>query len=375
MSFLRVAVLSHCVACSASSVATLAMASEAGAPSDATTITGPVVVVPSMSSGALIEDERNTIAVYETVAASAVFVAQRQVVRDRWTYRALEVPAGAGTGFVWDDLGHIVTNYHVVEGSTSLAVTLQDQRTYEARLVGGEPRRDIAVLEIDAPADVLQPVRLPEDGAQVRVGQKTVAIGNPFGLDHTVTTGIVSATGREVPGFGGVSIPDMIQTDASINPGNSGGPLLDSQGRLIGMNTMIYSQSGGSAGIGFAVPVSIIRRMVPQIIANGHVTQAGMGIRIVPDEIARRSGIRGVVVRSVVPEGPAAAAGLRGGRLGQRRVPLVGHVIVKIGDAEVVVYDDLYNALDRYRPGEMASVTVERGSETMTVQVRLIALN
>jgi S1-C subfamily serine protease len=329
--------------------------------------------VPPPSPGAFIEDETNTMSVYDAAAPATVFVSQRQVRRG-WGTQALEVAAGSGTGFVWDDQGHIVTNFHVVDGGSSWAVTLHNQRTYDAVLVGGEPRRDIAVLKIEAPPEELVAIRRPGEKARLRVGQKTVAIGNPFGLDHTLTTGVISALGREVPGYGGVSIPDMIQTDASINPGNSGGPLLDSRGQLIGMNTMIFSQSGSSAGIGFAVPVEIIQRIVPQIIRTGSATQPGMGITILHDNIARRHGIQGVIVGEVRADGPAAKAGVRGIRLGSRGERLLGDVIVEVEGRRVVDYDDLYNALDRHTPGDRVDITVSRGGDTETVSVVLVAL-
>ncbi|HGG56165.1 MAG TPA: trypsin-like serine protease, partial [Nannocystis exedens] len=207
----------------------------ASAPSSALVGSAPV---HGLSSGARLEDERNTIAVFEAAAAATVYVTQKRIVRDL-NMRALEVPTGSGTGFLWDTEGHVVTNYHVIDTGRargSFAVTLHNQRTYDAVLVGGEPKRDIAVLKIDAPAAELRAIRVLPAGGSIDVGQKTIAIGNPFGLDHTLTTGVVSAKGREVVGYGGITIRDMIQTDASINPGNSGGPLLDSSGRLIGMN-------------------------------------------------------------------------------------------------------------------------------------------
>ena len=329
--------------------------------------------VPSPSPGAYIEDETNTMGVYDAAAPATVFVAQRQVRRG-WGSQALEVPAGSGTGFVWDKDGHIVTNFHVVDGGSSWTVTLQNQRTYDAVLVGGESRRDIAVLKIEAPPEELTPIRRPGDDYRLRVGQKTVAIGNPFGLDHTLTTGVISALGREVPGYGGVTIPDMVQTDASINPGNSGGPLLDSRGQLIGMNTMIFSQSGSSAGIGFAVPVSIVKRMVPQIIRTGAATQPGMGITILPDAVARRNGVEGVIIGEVRKGGPASSAGLRGIQVGERGERRLGDVIVEVEGRRVRDYDDLYNALDRHAPGDTVSITVSRDGDTEQVPVKLIAL-
>ena len=289
--------------------------------------------------------------------------------------RAMEVPAGSGTGFVWNRKGHIVTNYHVVapegRGRTTYTVTLYNRKSYEAQLVGGEPNKDIAVLKIAAPENELTPIRVLEAGRKLDVGQKTIAIGNPFGLDHTLTTGVVSALGREVEGYGGVSIRDMIQTDASINPGNSGGPLLDSSGALIGMNTMIFSKSGSSAGIGFAVPVSTIRRIVPQIIEFGRAKRAGLGIRLLPDRYATRAGIQGVIVGEVVEGSPAATAGLRGLQRNALGALLIGDVIVGINEHKVKDYDDLYNALDRYRVGDEVTVKIMRDGKLTSVKVQL----
>lgn len=331
--------------------------------------------IAALSPGAMIEDERNTVSVYEAMAPATVFVTQNQRMLEAFTRKPLEVASGSGTGFIWDTNGHIVTNYHVVAGASSLRVTLQNQESYEATLVGGEPRRDLAVLKIDAPAEQLIPVRrMPKSGRLV-VGQKAVAIGNPFGLDHTLTTGVVSALDREVQGYGGVTIPGMIQTDASINPGNSGGPLLDSQGRLMGMNTMIFSQSGGSAGIGFAVPSSIIERLVPQIIRDGKVVQAGIGISVAPEEWAIRLGIEGVIVDEVSPGSPAASAGLSGIQYDMRGYPMdVGDVIVAVDGEDVANYDDLYNLMDLRTPGDRVQLTIQRGGKRRTVAITLIAL-
>jgi len=321
------------------------------------------------------EDEKNTIGVFRRTAPSAVFVTQKQLVVDWWQGKTLEVPAGAGTGFIWDEQGHIVTNFHVVLDARSVSVTLQNQKSYPATIVGSEPRRDIAVLKIAAPADVLQPVVLPPAGQQLEVGQKVIAIGNPFGLDHTLTTGIVSALGREVNGVGGVTIRDMIQTDAAINPGNSGGPLLDSAGRLIGMNTMIFSKSGAWAGIGFAVPVETIRRIVPQLITKGRVDQVGFGVRIDPQQrIERRLGIAGVVVLDVTTGSPAEKAGLRGLQQTPDGITL-GDVIVAIDEQRIKSYDDLYNTLDGKKPGERVRVKLQRGpQQVVDVAMELVVV-
>ncbi len=331
----------------------------------------PPVQPPSPGAG--IEDERNTIAVFEAAGPATVFVTQSQAVRNRFTASVDQIPAGSGSGFIWDAEGHVVTNFHVVAQGQSFTVTLDDGKVYAARLVGGDPKRDIAVLQIEGKDRELRPLTLPPPEQPLVVGQKALAIGNPFGLDHSLTVGVVSALDREVVGFGGVSIRDMIQTDASINPGNSGGPLLDSAGRLIGMNTMIFSKTGTSAGIGFAVPVSTIRRLVPQIIQFGAPRRAALGIDIVGDHIARRAGIEGVAIREVQVEGPAAKAGLHGLKIEGDQVVL-GDVIVGIEDEVVRNYDDLFNALDRFEPGESVGVKVQRAGEVFVIPVELTVL-
>ena len=320
-----------------------------------------------------IEDEQNTVDIFDNAGPGTVFVTQNQIVRDRYTMRATEVPSGSGSGFIWDTDSHIITNYHVIDGSSHLTVTLYNQKTYPAKLVGGEPKKDIAVLKIDAPADELTPIPRPDDTYELAVGQKAIAIGNPFGLDHTITTGIISAMGRDQLGYGGVTIRDMIQTDASINPGNSGGPLLDSSGQLIGMNTMIFSKSGASAGIGFAVPFSTIKRVVPQIIRTGKAQQIGLGISILPDAIARRNGIQGVIVRQVANNSPAARAGLRGVEQNYRGT-YIGDVIVGIDDKKVTNYDTLYNALDTHQPGDTIQVKIRREGKIISLPVELYVL-
>jgi S1-C subfamily serine protease len=320
------------------------------------------------------EDEHNTVEVFRLVVPSTVFVTQKKLVRDYWAGTAMEVPAGSGSGFIWDAQGHIVTNYHVIKGAQGLTVTLHDHKTYAAEIVGEEKRKDIAVLKLKgAPGDLI-PIKLRPKGSKLDVGQKAIAIGNPFGLDQTLTTGIISALGREVKGIGGVTIRDMVQTDAAINPGNSGGPLLDSAGRLIGMNTMIFSRSGASAGIGFAVPASAIQRVVPQIIRTGHAEQVGLGVHIDPAQrLERRLRLKGIVVLRVLPGTPAAAAGLRGIHQDEEGIHL-GDVIIGINDQPVTDYDDLYNILDQYAAGTEVKVTVFRDGGKHTVTLKLILL-
>lgn len=337
----------------------------------------PLAPVAPLSPNARTEDERNTVAVFREVAPATVFVTQKQRVTDFFGQDEQEIPAGSGSGYVWDTQGHIVTNYHVVQGGrgTTLTVTFYNQQELPAKVVGVEPRKDIAVIKVTAPADILKPVHIPQSVA-LEVGQKTVAIGNPFGLDHTLTTGVISALGRQVQGIGGVTIRDMIQTDAAINPGNSGGPLLDSAGQLIGMNTQIFSKSGASHGIGFAVPVSTIARVVPQLISKGRAETVGLGIGIDPQRrLERMNRLSGFIVLDVPAGSPAEKAGLKP----VRRLPTgglgLGDVIVSIDGKKVDTWDDLYNQLDAHRPGDKVDVGIRRGEQTLNIQMEAIVVN
>ncbi|OGR94071.1 MAG: hypothetical protein A2V88_14445 [Elusimicrobia bacterium RBG_16_66_12] len=325
-------------------------------------------------SAALLADEENTIAVFSGASASVVYVTNVAIGQSMYMDE-FAIPQGAGSGFVWDKEGHIITNFHVVQGGDAFLVTLKDQTQLEAKLVGADQNKDIAVLKISKGLDKLKPIKIGSSD-MLRVGQKTLAIGNPFGLDHTLTTGIISALGREVVGIGGVTIRDMIQTDAAINPGNSGGPLLDSSGDLIGMNTMIYSRSGSSAGIGFAVPVSFIKRIVPQLIAYGQVIRPGIGVTILTAEQKYYliGDQEGVVINQVSRGGPAAKAGLRGlQRLPGGRVVL-GDILVGVGEHEVKDFDDLYNALDRHKVGDTVDISVLRDGKVLRRPITLIGV-
>jgi len=320
---------------------------------------------------ALIEDERNTIDVVKGLKNSVVFITNIQLVRDFFYSSEEAVPRGSGSGFVWDDQGHIVTNFHVIEDGNIFKVTLPNQQERNARLVGKEPNKDIAVLRIEGDRSGLFPVR-PGSSADLQVGQKVIAVGNPFGFDHTVTAGIVSALGRSMPGAGGVTIRDMIQTDASINPGNSGGPLVDSRGALIGMNTMIISPSGASSGIGFAVPVDTIKKIVPEIIRFGKVTRPGLGVSFLEDRYARRAGVEGVILYEVPEDGAAFREGLRGlGRNRQGRL-YIRDVITAIDETPIRSYDDLYTALDVRRIGETVTLTIVRDDKERKVRLTLV---
>lgn len=322
----------------------------------------------------LTDDEKNTIDVVRQAQNSVVFITNIQLVRDFFFSTEEAIPRGSGSGFVWDEQGHIVTNYHVIEDGDIFNITLPNQEERQARLVGKEPNKDIAVLKIEGKLSGLFPIKIGSS-KDLQVGQKVIAIGNPFGFDHTVTTGIVSALGRSMPGAGGVTIRDMIQTDASINPGNSGGPLLNSAGELIGMNTMIVSPSGASSGIGFAVPIDTIKKIVPQIIRYGRVIRPGIGVSLLSDRYARRLGIEGVIISEVPEESEAYRAGLRGlGRSGYGRL-VIRDIIVAVDGKKVRSYDDLYNLLDNYKVGDRVTLTVERDGKRRNVQVNLVRID
>lgn len=322
--------------------------------------------------GARLQDEQNTIDVFNNAAPATVYVTPT-IQRTRNWYGGSETISGAGSGIIWDKRGHIITNFHVIDGANSLSVTLYNQKTYPAKVVGIERKKDIAVLKIDAPASELTPIAKPKPGEPIVVGQKALAIGNPFGFDHTLTTGVISAIGRDRPGYGQVTIKDMIQTDCSINMGNSGGPLLNAHGQLIGMNTMIASTSQSSAGIGFAIPVSTIQIIVPQIIEKGHAEQIGMGITVLSDNVARNYGIKGVVIESVADKSPAAKAGLRGITVNQQGA-FIGDIIIGINDKRVTTYDELYSALDGKAAGDSVKVKIVRDNKEMTLDVKLYKL-
>lgn len=323
--------------------------------------------------GDLAADEQNTIEVFRRAAPSVVYITSIELRRNFFNLNIYEIPRGTGSGFVWDRDGRIVTNYHVISDAGRLEVTLADHSTWKATLVGSAPDKDVAVLQIGAPAAKLHPLAIGESG-NLLVGQKVFAIGNPFGLDQTLTTGVVSALGREIRATNGRAIKDVIQTDAAINPGNSGGPLLDSAGRLIGVNTAIYSPSGASSGIGFAVPVGEVNRVVPQIIAHGRVVRPGLGVSLAPPALAQELGVEGVLILEVVRGSSAEKAGLRGTR--QLRSGLVpGDVIQKVNGEVVRDYDSLRDAIEKYRVGERISLSVLRDRESVEVSLILEVLN
>jgi len=319
--------------------------------------------------GDLAEDEKNTIAVFEEAAPSVVYITSIEVRRSIFSLNVYEIPQGTGSGFVWDTEGRIVTNYHVVGDASRVEVTLGDNSVYKGIMVGAAPDKDIAVLQISAPADTLKPLPLG-DSKSLLVGQKVFAIGNPFGLDHTITSGIVSALDREITAVTGRTIQGVIQTDAAINPGNSGGPLLDSAGRLIGVNTAIYSPSGASAGIGFAVPVDAVNKVVPELISHGKMIQPGIGVTLASERIARRLDIQGLLIINVEPGSSADRAGIRETRQVRGKI-ILGDILLAVNGVTVESYDDLRNELDRYNIGDEVTFIILRGEEHTEVRLRL----
>lgn len=325
---------------------------------------------PAADKDELMALEKRTIDIYREVSPSVVSVANRAIIRDLYNFRVYEVPQGAGSGFVWDKKGHIISNFHVVYEASSILVTLRDGAAYEAKVIGLDPDHDIAVLKIEAPEAVLVPIK-PGNSAGLRVGQSVFAIGNPFGLDTSLSSGVVSALGRSIMSLTGRQIYDVIQTDAAINPGNSGGPLLDSAGRLIGINTVIVSPSGAYAGIGFAVPADTVNRIVPQLIAKGKVSRAGLGIEILPDHIAAGAGIEGVAILRVMPGSAAARSGLQGSRLSSAGAVQIGDVIVSLDGTAVRNSDDFLKALDVHQAGDTVKLVYIRDKKKQTTDIVL----
>ena len=323
--------------------------------------------------GDLAEDEKSTIDLFRNASPSVVYITSIALRRNLFSLNVYEIPQGTGSGFIWDNQGRIVTNYHVISDANRIEVTLADQSTWKGVLIGAAPDRDIAVLKITATSSKLKPIMIGESDP-LQVGQKVFAIGNPFGLDQTLTTGIVSALGREITSGTGRTIHDVIQTDAAINPGNSGGPLLDSAGRLIGVNTAIYSPSGGSAGVGFAVPVSEVNRVVPQIIRKGKVIKPGLGVSLANQSLARKLDIKGALVITVYPGSPAEAAGLRGTSQVADGIVL-GDIIVAVNGTKVADYNDLRDELERHDVGSTVTLTIIRNREELQVEILLEAIN
>jgi len=323
--------------------------------------------------GELTATEKTNIEIFEKTSPSVVYITTLTDRLNYWTRDITRIPQGTGSGFVWDRHGHIITNYHVLRGATAVKVQLSDQRTFNASLIGASPDHDLAVLKIaltnNMPAPI--PIGTSED---LKVGQMTYAIGNPFGLDQTLTTGVVSALNRSLNAENGSIIEGLIQTDAAINPGNSGGPLLDSAGRLVGINTAIYSPSGAFAGIGFAVPVDTVNRIIPKVIAQGHYQRPKLGIVIndkINEMMTKKLGINGVAVIDVKPYSSAHRSGLHGIKQSFDDTIVYGDVIISINEDSIDDTKMLLSTLEKYNIGDEVKVKVFRDKQEKEVSLIL----
>jgi len=328
-------------------------------------------------AAALTEDERNNIGVYEKVAEGVVNVTSTAMQLD-FFFNAFPTQ-GSGSGSIIDTKGHILTNHHVVADAQKLEVTLGDGSKWPASLVGSDPDNDLAVIKIEAPREKLKVISMG-DSKNLKIGQKVLAIGNPFGLQRTLTTGIISSLGRTIRSDVGTLIEDVIQTDAAINPGNSGGPLLNSDGEIIGINSAILSPSGGSVGIGFAIPVNTARRVVPELLSKGYVTYPWIGatIQSLIPEIAKYRKLnieRGAMIAEVVKGGPADKAGLKGGsqkvQVGNMIVLVGGDVVVRADQHDVKTNDELIHYIREKKPGNTILLKVYRNGNFVDVKVTL----
>jgi S1-C subfamily serine protease len=323
--------------------------------------------------GDLAPGEKSTIALFRQASPSVLHITAISVQRDLFTLNLYQIPEGTGSGFIWDHNGNIITNFHVIQNADAAQVTLGDQTTWKARRVGVAPDKDLAVLRIDAPTNRLQPIPIGTS-KDLQVGQSVFAIGNPFGLDQSLTTGVISALGREIESVTRRPIQGVIQTDAAINPGNSGGPLLDSAGRLIGVNTAIYSPSGASAGIGFAIPVDTVNCIVAELIRYGKVTRPGIGVQIAEEQIADRLGVKGILIVDVVPGSAAARAGIRPTRReGSGRVRL-GDVITAVDGKKVESPNELFILLENYKVRDVVNISLLRDGKNFQTKVTLEAV-
>ncbi|TPQ27358.1 S1C family serine protease [Methylomonas koyamae] len=332
----------------------------------------PAPIRTIAARGDLAADEKSTIELFEKSRDSVVYISTAALVRDAWTRNVFSVPKGTGSGFIWDEAGHVVTNFHVIAGANEATVKLADGRDYKAALVGASQVHDIAVLKIGVGFKRPPPVPIGTS-SDLKVGQKVFAIGNPFGLDWTLTSGLVSALDRSLGGQEGPAVEHLIQTDAAINPGNSGGPLLDSAGRLIGINTAIYSPSGASAGIGFAVPVDTVMRVVPELIKQGKYIRPALGIEIdqqMNKRLAALTGTAGVAVLRVQPGSAADKAGLRGVEMTPNGV-IPGDMIVAINGQEIDSLQKLFARLDDQKIGDVVKVQLVNNGQTREVEVTL----
>ena len=328
---------------------------------------------PVTPRGELTADEKSNIALFREAAPSVVHITTRALARDRFSLDLFEIPQGTGSGFIWDEYGHIVTNYHVIQDANRAYVTLADHSNWPAELVGVDGDKDLAVLRIDAPKDRLRPIAIGISH-DLQVGQKVLAIGNPFGLDHSLSTGVISALDRQIRSPTGRTIQGAIQTDAAINQGNSGGPLLDSAGRLIGINSQIVTPSGGYSGIGFAIPVDMVNWVVPALIEHRQGVRPVLGVKIWPG-LSREVGLPGVLVYNVLPGSAADKAGLRATHWDATGQLILGDVIMAINDTPIRSFIDLLNVLENHRVGDTVKVTVHRGGSKEDIQLTLEAPN
>ncbi|MDH4469239.1 MAG: trypsin-like peptidase domain-containing protein [Bacteriovoracaceae bacterium] len=331
-------------------------------------------VSQAIAPNILQEIDKSFISIYKESVPSVVNVTNVKKFRDSFFGDTYQQETGGGTGFIWNDEGYIVTNFHVVQdpNATFMISFYKTKEQLEARVVGVEPKLDVAVLKVKKLPAGTKPISVGKSG-NLQVGQMSSAIGNPLGLDYTFTTGVVSALGRKIDGIGGVKISNMIQTDAAINPGNSGGPLINSSGELIGMNTMIFSASGTSAGLGFAVPVDSISRVVPDLIKFGKIIRPALGIVPLPDQYLSHLKLdqKGLVV-AAIPEGSnAEKAGLRGMRRDRRGQIFMGDIITKIDDQSIESVDSIFEILDKYKIGDVVKLTIIREGEKKPLIVSL----
>jgi S1-C subfamily serine protease len=316
------------------------------------------------------DTEKATIELFEKSAPSVCFITTITTQEDYWSRNISEIPKGTGSGFIWDTEGHIITNFHVIEGGNKFKVTLGDRSVWDAIVVGHEANKDLAVLKINAPVDKLRPMPLGKSTI-LKVGQSVYAIGNPFGLDQSLTTGVISALGREIKSIGGRPIRDVIQTDAAINPGNSGGPLLDSSGRLIGVNTMIYSPSGASAGIGFSIPVDEVNWVVSDLIKFGKIIRPKLGVELLPQQYTQNWGVVGAMILDIEQNGGASKAGLKALKRSNEGQIIFGDIITAIDGKKIESNNDLFLIIEKYKAGDKVKVDFLRDDRVMSVTATL----
>ena len=332
----------------------------------------PVFQQATVPQRRLDPEERTNVNVFKQASPSVVNICTKKALTARRGALVLElgrIPKGSGSGFIWDAAGHVVTNYHVISGADSVQVTLADGTEWEATVVSSAPEYDVAVLRINTPPERLRPLAIGRSD-DLEVGQKVFAIGNPFGLDQTLTAGIVSGLGRQIESKSGQTIRGVIQTDAAINPGNSGGPLLDNEGRLIGINTAILSRSGGSSGVGFAVPVNTVRAAVPRLIAGLSNDRGFLGIALAPERISKQAADNGIAILQVVENSPAQKSGLRAAQVTDEGVKW-GDILMSINGREVTNSEAALETLQSRKSGEEVMLGIKRGEDFLRVNVLL----